>query len=122
MTLARCGWIASGRSEQGAASGLDAAWRLSAVLRDNGIIAGDTALAISSGTDLASAAASADLIIESIPEDLGLKQRFFQELGQRARPMLCSPPTPRASASPPSRVIARIRSACWRRISGTRRT
>jgi 3-hydroxybutyryl-CoA dehydrogenase len=73
-----------GRSEQSAGQGGRRFERLLALLREAGCIADDKSSAVKSLVTVTSrleeAAADADLIIESIPEDLLLKQQLFGRL------------------------------------------
>lgn len=73
------------RTEQGAKKGRERVWAMLDLLEDHGLIEEATAgLAedlISTTTDLASAAAAADLVVESTPEDMQFKQGLFAELG-----------------------------------------
>lgn len=60
------------------------------LLRDTELVSSEQAAAalarISRTTDLGEAAAGQDYLVESVPEDLALKQRVFRELDRLARP------------------------------------
>ncbi len=83
------------RTAEGAANGVATARSLIDVLAKNGLAdpaqARDAATRLSPSTDPEAAAATAQLFVESIPEDLALKQAFFARL-DRAAPeaILCS--------------------------------
>ena len=83
------------RTAEGASRGVAAANGLVAQLATNGLAAPsqarDAGALLASSTDPEAAARSAQLVLESIPEDLALKQAFFARLA-RAAPdaILCS--------------------------------
>ena len=72
------------RKAESADEGLLQARALSRTLEKQGLLSSvqlETALkCLSSSTDFGAQVANADLVVESIPEDLALKQRFFQRL------------------------------------------
>jgi 3-hydroxybutyryl-CoA dehydrogenase len=72
------------RKDESANEGLLQARTLSSTLEKQGLLSSaqlETALrCLSCSTDLDAQVANADLVVESIPEDLALKQRFFQRL------------------------------------------
>lgn len=72
------------RTEEGAQRGLASAYSMLDLLEDHALIEESTAgLAediLKSGIDLDEAAAAADLVIESIPEQMALKQEIFAHL------------------------------------------
>lgn len=78
------------RSEGGAARGLEAARKQLQTLADNGLAsAADAAAArerITASADLDAAVAPADIVVESVPEDMALKQELFEKLDGLAKP------------------------------------
>ncbi|HOK46496.1 MAG TPA: 3-hydroxyacyl-CoA dehydrogenase family protein [Bryobacteraceae bacterium] len=78
------------RSESGAREGLDKALSLVRFLKDNGIVGHARAQAaimdLGAGTLFEEAVAQADLVVESVPEDLGIKQQLFAKLDCAAPP------------------------------------
>ena len=78
------------RSEEGATAGLAAARRQIALLRENGLVASeraDRALErLSASVAFDDVVQSADLVIESAPENLEFKQNLFARMDSIARP------------------------------------
>jgi len=95
FALAGCEAVIVGRRRETAEQGVGAARASIEKLRANGLVAsGDAAAAaarVSPSTDLEATARAAQLLVESIPEKLDLKQEFFERL-DRAAPdtVLCS--------------------------------
>ena len=91
-TLALGGMTATivSRTEGGAARGARAAERYLACLLDAGLVSAVERAAararIQASTDVDAAAVRADLIVESVPEDMKLKQDLFAYLDGMARP------------------------------------
>ncbi len=90
VTLALGGLQATilGRTAASSAQGLERARRALAVLSDNGLVPADAARAagerLSASADQDAAAASADLVIESAPENMAFKQDLFERLDRVA--------------------------------------
>lgn len=78
------------RSESGARRGLEAATAALRLLAEAGLAEADAVQEalprVGSGTDLEAAAAGADLVIESIPESMTLKQELWARLEKVVRP------------------------------------
>jgi len=78
------------RSSEGAARGLAKAQEQIGVLADNGLAPAErTSRAremLSAGTDFDETIAAVDLVIESAPEDMELKQQLFARMDALARP------------------------------------
>lgn len=79
-----------GRNTDGAERGVKSAHRLLETLAEQGLVDPARARAagahIRSTSDLPSGVKDADVVIESVPEDLELKQQLFFELEQMVRP------------------------------------
>lgn len=79
-----------GRNADGAERGMKSAHRLLETLAHEGLVDPELAEAAStrirSTSDIASGVKDADIVIESVPEDLELKQQLFFELEQMVRP------------------------------------
>jgi len=72
------------RTEDGARRGMEAARAQARLLEEHGLIERAPALEASTGLD--AAIAGVDLVIESAPEDMALKQRLFERLDRVAPP------------------------------------
>jgi 3-hydroxybutyryl-CoA dehydrogenase len=79
-----CETVLSARTHQSVSKGLKAFDRILEVLRNEGCLSADKASHIkplvSGSAELESAVGDADLVIESIPENLALKQEFFSRV------------------------------------------
>lgn len=78
------------RSQEGAASGLEKAKEQIAVLADNGLVTQEEATQarsrLGSATDLEDAVADVDVVVESAPEEMALKQELFARLDAATKP------------------------------------
>ena len=78
------------RTEEGAARGLEAARTQLQTLADNGLASPESAAAarerLSSSWDLDAAVADADIVVESVPENMAMKQELFERLGRVTKP------------------------------------
>jgi 3-hydroxybutyryl-CoA dehydrogenase len=72
------------RTEEGARRGMETARAQARLLEENGLAEQAPALAVS--TDLEATVADVDLVVESAPEDMDLKQRLFERLDRVSRP------------------------------------
>jgi 3-hydroxybutyryl-CoA dehydrogenase len=74
------------RNAEGAQRAANRALQISFELAENGLIGGQGAASVNSSDDLDAAVREADIVIESVPEDLALKQELFAHLDRIARP------------------------------------
>jgi len=78
------------RSPDGAAAGLEKAREQIAVLADNGLVTNQEAAQartrLSTATDLEAAVADVDVVVESAPEEMALKQELFARLDAATKP------------------------------------
>lgn len=88
LALGGCRATIVSRRAESARRGLAAAQAQLEVLRENELVtaeaATEAALRLEAGAELAAAAARASVVVESVPEELGLKQALFAELDELA--------------------------------------
>src|ERR671921_414001 len=74
------------RTAEGAEQGLRSADRLLTLLAEHGLADRASAAPIAVSTSLGDAVRQADIVIESAPENMALKQDLFREMDAIARP------------------------------------